>query len=207
MFALILSFLTILSSPFTELEQQLGILPDSHPDLQQPTTSTAANNDDTNTNNTEESRASLLLKVKFLEELYGLRNNKKNSKAANDEAAASNAPKGESKNERNDRFFSKEEIDEIIHVLRTQSNTKEKKHVKFYQWDNAYYVSESEPPQLLKKVKPPKEVEGEDEEQKKIRHSKVKSAVPLVVVPIEDMFDRCLEIHNRVGKHGRESSN
>jgi hypothetical protein len=137
MLALILSFLTTLSSSITELEQQLGILPDSHPDLQQPTTS---NNDGNNTNNTEESRASLLLKVKFLEDLYGLRNNKKNSKAANDEAAASNAPKGESKKERNDRFFSKEEIDEIIHVLRTQSNTKEKKHVKFYQWDNAYYV-------------------------------------------------------------------
>jgi hypothetical protein len=59
------------------------------------------------------------------------------------------------------------------------------------------------PPQLLKKIKPPKEVE--DEEQKKIRSSKVKSAVPLVVLPIEDMFDRCWEIHNRVGKHGRES--
>ncbi len=40
---------------------------------------------------------------------------------------------------------------------------------------------------------------------KKIRSNKVKSAVPLVVVPIEDMFDRCWEIHNRVGKHGRES--
>jgi hypothetical protein len=46
----------------------------------------------------------------------------------------------------------------------------------------------------VKKIKPPKEVE--DEEQKKIRSSKVKSAVPLVVVPIEDMFDRCWEIHN-----------
>jgi len=55
-----------LSSSITELEQQLGILPDSHPDLQQPTTS---NNDG---NNTEESRASLLLRVKFLEDLYGL---------------------------------------------------------------------------------------------------------------------------------------
>ena len=72
--------------------------------------------------------------------------------------------------------------------------------MKFYQWDNAYYVSESEPPQLLKKNKPPKEVEdGEDDAQ--IRHAKVKSAVPLVVVPIEDMFERCWEIHNRVGKH------
>jgi hypothetical protein len=50
MLALILSFLTTLSSSITELEQQLGILPDSHPDLQQPTTS---NNDG---NNTEESR-------------------------------------------------------------------------------------------------------------------------------------------------------
>ena len=106
-----------MSSSITELEQQLGILPDSHPDLQQPTTSTAANNDD---NNTKESRGSLVLKVKFLEELYGLRKNKKNSKAANDEAAASNAPKWESK----------KEIDEIIHVLRTQSKTKGKKHVK-----------------------------------------------------------------------------
>jgi len=66
MLALILSFLTTLSSSITELEQQLGILPDSHPDLQQPTTS---NNDG---NNTEESRASLLLRVKFLEDLYGL---------------------------------------------------------------------------------------------------------------------------------------
>ena len=84
-----------MSSSITELEQQLGILPDSHPDLQQPTTSTAANNEN-------ESRGSLVLKVKFLEELYDLRINKKNSKAANDEAAASNAPKGESKKERND---------------------------------------------------------------------------------------------------------
>ena len=67
------------------------------------------------------------------------------------------------------------------------------------QWDNAYYVSDSEPPQLLKKIKPPKEVE--DGEDAQIRHSKVKSAVPLVVVPIEDMFERCWEIHNRVGKH------
>ena len=67
MLALILSFLTTLSSSITELEQQLGILPDSHPDLQQPTTS---NNDGNNTNNTEESRASLLLKVKFLDKIF-----------------------------------------------------------------------------------------------------------------------------------------
>jgi hypothetical protein len=86
MFALILSFLTTSSSSITELEQQLGILPDSHPDHQQPTTSTAANNEDTNTNDTEESRASLLLKVKFLVELYGLRNNKINSKAEKNRA-------------------------------------------------------------------------------------------------------------------------
>ena len=80
-----------------------------------------------------------------------LRDGKPKSTTTLNEAAASNALEGESKKDKALRFLTKEEINEIITVLSTQANTNTKKHPKFYNWDSVYEVSESDPPQLIRK--------------------------------------------------------
>ena len=77
----------------------------------------------------QQPREKLILKVQFLEEILKLRENKTKTKEANEEGeAASN----ESKKEKALRLLMKDEINEIIHVLRTQTGKEGKKHQKFY---------------------------------------------------------------------------
>ncbi len=77
----------------------------------------------------QQPRENLILKVQFLEEILKLRENKTKTKEANEEGeAASN----ESKKEKALRLLMKDEINEIIHVLRTQTGKEGKKHQKFY---------------------------------------------------------------------------
>jgi len=98
----------------------------------------------------QQTRENLILKVQFLEEILKLRENKTKTKEANEEGeAASN----ESKKEKALRLLMKDEINEIIHVLRTQTGKEGKKHQKFYYWQKQFSVSETEPPQLVKKEK------------------------------------------------------
>jgi hypothetical protein len=101
--------------------------------------------------NIQENREQLILKVKFLEEVMQLRDGKPKSTTTLNEAADSNAPEGESKKDKALCFLTKEEINEINTVLSTQANTNTKKHPKFYNWDSVYEVSESDPPQLIRK--------------------------------------------------------
>jgi len=115
-----------------------------------------------------------------------LRDGKPKSTSTLNEAAESNALEGESKKDKALRFQTKDEINEIITVLLTQANTNTKKHPKFYNWDSVYEISESDPPQLIRK------------QVTKKKAPKVVLAVSLVVVAVEDMFDRCLEIHKRI---------
>jgi len=86
------------------------------------------------------------------------------------------------------RLMTKDEILFIINILRTQAGTKTKKHEKFYYWSEMFTVSETEPPQLMKKEK-----EG-----------KIKPATLLTMIPAEDMFDKRMEVHKSIGKTGRQ---
>jgi hypothetical protein len=120
-----------------------------------------------------------------------LRDGKPKSTSTLNEAAESNAPEGESKKDKALRFLTKDEINEIITVLSTQANTNTKKHPKFYYWAKIFSVSETEPPQLLKK------------EKAKVKEGRVIPETQLVVVAAKEMFDKCMEIHNNVGKTSR----
>ncbi len=88
--------------------------------------------------------------------------------------------------------MTRDEILFIINILRTQAGTKTKKHEKLlyllYYWSEMFTVSETEPPQLMKKEK-----EG-----------KIKPATLLTMIPAEDMFDKRMEVHNSIGKTGRQ---
>ena len=85
----------------------------------------------------------------------------------------------------------RDELNDIINVLSTQTGKEGKKHPKFYYWAKMFTVSETEPPQLLKK------------EKAKVKEGRVIPETQLVVVAAEEMFDKCMEIHNNVGKTSR----
>jgi len=144
-------------------------------ELQQPTTSAAAAIDQTN-------RDALIIKVQFLEEILKLREEKKKKEE--------NQP-NETKKEKAIRLLIRDELNDIINVLSTQTGKEGKKHPKFYYWAKMFSVSETEPPQLLKK------------EKAKVKEGRVIPETQLVVVAAEEMFDKCMEIHNNVGKTGR----
>ena len=123
----------------------------------------------------------------------GLRDVKAKSKLETDQTVgeATGGSASESKKEKAIRFVTRDEIAIIIQVLLDQEGKDGKKHPKFYYWRSTFKVSETGPPQLLKKEK---------ERKKK---GKVTPAVDLIVIPVEDMFDKCMEVHKNVGKTGR----
>jgi hypothetical protein len=133
-------------------------------ELQQPTTSAAAI-DQTN-------RDALIIKVQFLEEILKLREEKKKKEE--------NQP-NETKKEKAIRLLIRDELNDIINVLSTQTGKEGKKHQKFYYWAKIFSVSETEPPQLLKK------------EKAKVKEGRVIPETQLVVVAAEEMFDKCME--------------
>jgi hypothetical protein len=145
-------------------------------ELQQPSTSAAAAATD------QTNREALIIKVQFLEEILKLREEKKRKEE--------NHP-NETKKEKAIRLLMRDELNDIINVLSTQTGKEGKKHPKFYYWAKMFTVSETEPPQLLKK------------EKAKVKEGRVIPETQLVVVAAEEMFDKCMEIHNNVGKTSR----
>jgi hypothetical protein len=145
-------------------------------ELQQPSTSAAAAAID------QTNREALIIKVQFLEEILKLREEKKRKEE--------NHP-NETKKEKAIRLLMKDELNDLINVLSTQTGKEGKKHPKFYYWAKMFTVSETEPPQLLKK------------EKAKVKEGRVIPETQLVVVAAEEMFDKCMEIHNNVGKTSR----
>jgi len=145
-------------------------------ELQQPSTSAAAAAID------QTNREALIIKVQFLEEILKLREEKKRKEE--------NHP-NETKKEKAIRLLMRDELNDIINVLSTQTGKEGKKHPKFYYWAKMFTVSETEPPQLLKK------------EKAKVKEGRVIPETQLVVVAAEEMFDKCMEIHNNVGKTSR----
>ena len=162
-----------------EIEDALGILEDPRLDIQ-ATSSVATISSEA----VDQDRNSIIVKAQFLEEILKYREDKSKKTFPGENL--------ENKKERALRLLMKNEINEIINVLQTQSGTDIKKHPKFYYWQKMFSISQTVPPQLLKK----------DKERKK--KGKVIPATELVVVAAEDMFDRCMEIHNNVGKTGRQ---
>jgi len=86
------------------------------------------------------------------------------------------------------RLYSKAKIDEIIHILQNppKTTTDDRNRVnKYYYCRTTFYLTATEPVQLAK-------LEKKDQDR----------VHPRIVVAVEDMFEKCMEIHKNIGYQG-----
>jgi hypothetical protein len=86
------------------------------------------------------------------------------------------------------RLYSKAKIDEIIHILQNppKTTTDDRDRVnKYYYCRTTFYLTATEPVQLAK-------LEKKDQDR----------VHPRIVVAVEDMFEKCMEIHKNIGYQG-----
>ena len=126
-------------------------------------------------------RELLVIKEKFLEEIYALRK----------------------PNKLEIRAINRVELNGLIQMLKNK-DTKDK---KYYYFVNHYRVSDGDNPQL---IYIPKEVDAACTDGEKLdktgKKHRIKDGadIPLVVVPLEEMFDACMGIHKSIGSTGRQ---